>query len=227
MKKEEKKINKNESFIKLKDITTYYFSSQKEKPIVKDFDLDIKKGDFITIVGPPGSGKSTLLKIIGMREKPSKGQYDFCGKEISSMNDQKRAEFYKENVGFICQDNQLDNELTVYENIEKPLLSRGLSEEEKHLKVMNILERFFITSHKNHFPNQLSEVEKQLISIGRAMIINPKLILADEPTFNLNPKLSQGIMELFKRLNKKGTVIIQATTSKKLATYSNRVISLN
>lgn len=215
------------NMIELKEISKFSNTSSPKTYVLRDIDLDVKEGDFLSIVGSPGSGKSTLLHIIGMLEAPSDGEYNFCGQEIQKLDNKKKQEIRQQYFGFIFPDYCLNDNLTVYENVETPLLYKNLTAPERKSKVIDVLERFHILSLKNSFPFQLSEVQQQLAAIARSMVANPKLILADEPTGHLNPKLGKGIMELLKRLNKKGTTIIQATNSADKAVYSNRIIRLN
>jgi putative ABC transport system ATP-binding protein len=212
--------------IKLKDITKYYENKFIKTYVLRHIDLEVKEGEFLTIMGPSGSGKSTLLHIIGMLDDASEGEYVFYENEVHKMNERKRTELHQQNIGFVFQSYHLIDDLTVYENLETPLLYKKVKTTERKSLIANILDQFNIVAKKDLFPNQLSGGQQQLVAVARAVIINPKLILADEPTGNLNSKQGEEIMELFKELNKKGTTIVQVTHSEKNATYADRIINL-
>jgi ABC-type lipoprotein export system ATPase subunit len=213
--------------IEMRDISKFSGTKSPETYVLRDIDLDVNEGDFLSIIGSPGSGKSTLLHIIGMLEPPSEGEYNFFGREIRKINDSKKQEIRHHYFGYIFPDYCLNADLTIYENVETPLLYKNFSAPERKDRVTDVLERFHIISLKDLFPFQVSRVQQQLAAIGRSMVADPKLILADEPTDCLNPKLGKGVMEFLKRLNKKGTTIIQATQSVDNAGYSGRIIKLN
>jgi ABC-type lipoprotein export system ATPase subunit len=213
--------------IELRDISKVSDTISPKTYVLRDLDLEVKEGDFLSIVGSPDSGKSTLLHIIGLLEPPSNGEYSFRGQEIQKLDNRKKQEIRRKYFGFIFPDYCLNDNLTIYENVETPLLDENLSIPERKEKVADALERFHIIALKNLLPFQLSKVQRQLAAVARSMISNPKLILADEPTGYLNPKLGRGVMELLKRLNKKGTTIIQATQFEDNAAYSSRVLKLN
>lgn len=195
--------------------------------ILKDINLEIKEGDFISIMGPSGSGKSTLLNIIGMLDGASEGSYFFNETEVFSLKEKQRSQLYKENIGFVFQAYHLIDELTVYENIETPLLYHNIKQSERQAMVADILDRFNIVGKKDLFPSQLSGGQQQLVGIARAIVTKPKLLLADEPTGNLNSSQGEEIMELFRKLNEEnGTTIIQVTHSEKNAAYGKRIIEL-
>ena len=194
--------------------------------VVNEVDLNVHEGDFLTIMGPSGAGKSTLLNIIGMLDSPSSGEYYFYGESIHNMNDKKRSGVYKNFIGFVFQNYHLIDDMTVYENIETPLLYRKINSSERKGKVADILDQFQVVAKKDLFPHQLSGGQQQLVGIARALIGNPKLIIADEPTGNLNSEQGEEIMEIFQELNKIGTTIIQVTHSEKNASYSDRIIHL-
>jgi ABC-type lipoprotein export system ATPase subunit len=194
--------------------------------ILKDVNLSIKEGEFISIMGPSGSGKSTLLNIIGMLDEPSEGEYYFIGEAVHKLKEKHRSQLYKQYVGFVFQAYHLIDELTVYENIETPLLYQDVKGSERKAMVADILDRFQIVGKKDLFPSQLSGGQQQLVGIARALIVKPKLILADEPTGNLNSKQGEEIMELFKQLNSEGVTVIQVTHSEKNAEYGSRIINL-
>jgi len=195
--------------------------------LLKDLELKVKEGEFISIMGPSGSGKSTLLNVIGMLDGFNEGSYNFLGESVHNLKDRQRANLYKEYIGFVFQAYHLIDELTVYENIETPLLYKKIKSSERKALVADMLDRFNIVGKKDLFPVQLSGGQQQLVGIARALITKPKLILADEPTGNLNSKQSLEIMELFKTLNEEhGVTIIQATHSETNASYGGRTIQL-
>ncbi|MNT01463.1 ABC transporter ATP-binding protein YtrE [compost metagenome] len=178
-------------------------------------------------MGPSGSGKSTLLHILGMIDDPSEGEYFFDEEPVHNIREKQRSELYKKHIGFVFQAYHLIDELTVYENIETPLLYHKVSSGERKAMVADILDRFQIVGKKDLFPDQLSGGQQQLVGIARAVITKPKLILADEPTGNLNSKQGEEIMDLFTRLNKEdGVTIVQVTHSEKNASYGSRIINL-
>ena len=213
--------------IELQHISKWYTISGRPSFILKDINLNITKGDFISVMGPSGSGKSTLLNIIGMLDQPSEGSYHFMGESIYDMKEKKRSELYKKQIGFVFQSYHLIDELTVYENIETPLLYQDIKSSERKAMVGDMLDRFQIVGKKDLFPSQLSGGQQQLVGIIRALIAKPSLILADEPTGNLNTSQGEEIMQLFKKLNREDHVtIIQATHSEKNAGYGNTIIHL-
>lgn len=194
--------------------------------LLKDINLQVQEGEFISIMGPSGSGKSTLLNVIGMLDGFDEGEYDFLYEGVHKLKEKQRAQLYKQYIGFVFQQYHLIDELTVYENIETPLIYQDLKTSERKAMVADILDRFNIVGKKDLFPTQLSGGQQQLVGIARALIARPKLLLADEPTGNLNSKQGEEIMELFKQLNNEGVTIIQVTHSEKNATYGSRIINL-
>ncbi len=194
--------------------------------LLKDINLQAEEGEFISIMGPSGSGKSTLLNVIGMLDGFQEGEYNFLNKSVHAMKEKNRSKLYKEYIGFVFQAYHLIDELTVYENIETPLLYKNVKSAERKALVADMLDRFNIVGKKDLFPSQLSGGQQQLVGIARALIAKPKLILADEPTGNLNSKQSEEIMQLFKELNKEGVTIIQATHSEANAAYGTRTLHL-
>lgn len=201
-------------------------SGNKKVTLLNEVDLTVKEGEFISLMGPSGSGKSTLLNCIGMLDNFTGGGYTFLGEPVHSMKEKNRSKLYKEYIGFVFQAYHLIDELTVYENIETPLLYKNVKSSERKALVADMLDRFNIVGKKELFPVQLSGGQQQLVGIARALISKPKLILADEPTGNLNSKQSKEIMELFAQLNKEGVTIIQATHSETNAAYGSRIINL-
>jgi len=195
--------------------------------IFRHFDHEFLPANAYAITGPNGSGKSTLLNIIGMLDMPSEGYYNFFGQSVYEMKEKHRSELYKKNIGFIFQAYHLIDELTVYENIETPLLYQNIKSSERKAMVADIIDRFNIVGKKDLFPAQLSGGQQQLVGIARALISKPKLLLADEPTGNLNSKQGEEIMNLFEQINQEEKVtIIQVTHSEKNAEYGHRIINL-
>jgi len=195
--------------------------------ILKDVNLTIKEGEFVSVMGPSGSGKSSLLNIIGMLDEPNEGAYRFFDHDVLKLKEKQRSQLYKQYIGFVFQAYHLIDELTVYENIETPLIYQNTKTAERKGIVADILDRFQIVGKKDLFPSQLSGGQQQLVGIARALVAKPKLILADEPTGNLNSKQGEEIMELFKKLNEEdGVTIIQVTHSEKNAEYGSRIINL-
>ncbi|WP_179005581.1 ABC transporter ATP-binding protein [Winogradskyella forsetii] len=201
-------------------------SGSNKVTLLDHIDLQVREGEFISLMGPSGSGKSTLLNCIGMLDNFTSGGYTFLGEPVHSMKERNRSKLYKEYIGFVFQAYHLIDELTVYENIETPLLYKNVKSSERKAMVADMLDRFNIVGKKDLFPIQLSGGQQQLVGVARALIGKPKLILADEPTGNLNSKQSEEIMELFSELNKEGVTIIQATHSESNASYGSRIINL-
>ncbi|MGN7821986.1 ABC transporter ATP-binding protein [Chitinophaga varians] len=213
--------------IQLQKISKHYPVGFGKNEILKDIDLTIEEGEFVSIMGPSGSGKSTLLHILGLLEEPSAGQYLFQGERVDKMNEKKRTQLHRGAIGFVFQAYHLIDELTVYENIETPLLYKSLSSSERKSKVADVLDRFNMVAKKDLFPNQLSGGQQQLVGIARAIVAEPRVILADEPTGNLHSDQAKVIMELFKQLNEQDKItIIQVTHSDLNATYGNRIIQI-
>ena len=212
--------------IKLKSIEKYYSNKIIKTYVLRSINLDMKKGEFISIMGPSGSGKTTLLNIIGMLDAPSGGEYYFHDEPVHKMKEKKLSELHKMYIGFVFQSYHLIDDLTVYENLETPLLYQKVKSDERKGMVAETLDRFNMVAKKDLFPNQLSGGQQQLVAIARAVIARPELILADEPTGNLHSDQGREIMELLKELNKQGTTIIQVTHSEINAAYGNRVITL-
>jgi len=213
--------------IKLKNIFKWVNSGGNRVFLLKDINLNIKEGEFISIMGPSGSGKSTLLNVIGMLDEFNEGEYVFMDQPVHLLKEKQKAQFYKTHIGFVFQAYHLIDELTVYENIETPLLYQNVKSADRQAIVADILDRFNIVGKKNLFPAQLSGGQQQLVGVARALVAKPKLILADEPTGNLNTKQGEEIMQLFKQLNEEdGVTIIQATHSEKNAAYGSKIINL-
>ncbi len=196
--------------IKLEHIFKWYNSGGNRTFILRDINLEVKEGEFISIMGPSGSGKSTLLHILGMLDEPDEGTYTFLDHSVFTLKEKQRSALYKQYIGFVFQAYHLIDELTVYENIETPLIYQDIKSSERKSIVADMLDRFGIVGKKDLFPSQLSGGQQQLVGVARALAVNPKLILADEPTGNLNTKQGEEIMDLFKQLNQEdGVTIIQ------------------
>ncbi len=212
--------------IQLKNIFKWVNTGANRTFLLKDLSLEIKEGEFVSIMGPSGSGKSTLLNVIGMLDEFNEGEYSFLDQPVHTLKEKQRSNLYKEYIGFVFQAYHLIDELTVYENIETPLLYKDIKSSERKAMVADTLDKFNIVGKKDLFPAQLSGGQQQLVGIARALIGKPKLLLADEPTGNLNSKQGEEIMELFKQLNDEGVTIIQVTHSEKNAGYGKRIINL-
>ena len=212
--------------IKLKGIMKYYKTGFGRTYVLRDVDLDVEAGEFVTVMGPSGAGKSTLLHIVGMLDTASDGEYYFEDQAVHELNEKNRTRLHQLNIGFIFQSYHLIDNLTVYENLETPLLYKKVKTSERKGLVAEMLDRFNIVAKKDLFPDQLSGGQQQLTAVARAIIMKPRIILADEPTGNLNSEQGQEIMELLTRLNKEGTTIIQVTHSERNASYSRRIIHL-
>lgn len=213
--------------IELKRITKWVNSGGNRVSLLRDINLSINEGEFISIMGPSGSGKSTLLNVIGMLDGFNEGEYNFIGQPVHELKEKHRSQLYKSHIGFVFQAYHLIDELTVYENIETPLLYQNIKSAERQAVVADILDRFNIVGKKDLFPPQLSGGQQQLVGVARALVAKPKLILADEPTGNLNSRQGEEIMELFRQLNAEdGVTIIQATHSERNAAYGSKIINL-
>jgi putative ABC transport system ATP-binding protein len=215
-----------EPLIQLRSLEKAYEAGGSQFFVLRRINLDIQPGEFVTIMGPSGAGKSSLLSILGMLDSAWNGEYFFLGEPVHKLNVKKRNELHKANIGFVFQSYHLIDNLTVFENLEIPLSYRNLPHKERVSLVCDILDRFNIVGKKDLFPNQLSGGQQQLVGVARAVIQNPKLILADEPTGNLHSAQGDEIMQLFTRLNDSGTTIIQVTHSERNATYGKRIIQL-
>jgi ABC-type lipoprotein export system ATPase subunit len=212
--------------IKMNEITKFYSSGFVKTFVLRNINVDVEEGEFLTIMGPSGAGKSTLLHILGMLDSPSSGEYFFYDKPVHRLSERQLSDLHKNHIGFVFQSYHLIDDLTVYENLETPLLYKKVKGSERKGKIADMLDRFNMVAKKDLFPNQLSGGQQQKVAVARAIIINPKLILADEPTGNLNTKEGTEVMELLKELNESGTTIIQVTHSEKNAAYGRRIINL-
>lgn len=215
-----------ELLIQLRSLEKAYEAGGSKFFVLRRINLDIQAGEFVTIMGPSGAGKSSLLGILGMLDGAWNGEYYFLGEPVHKLNVKKRNELHKANIGFVFQSYHLIDNLTVFENLEIPLSYRNLPHKERVSLVCDILDRFNIVGKKDLFPSQLSGGQQQLVGVARAVIQNPKLILADEPTGNLHSAQGDEIMQLFTRLNDGGTTIIQVTHSARNATFGKRIIQL-
>ncbi|UCC80457.1 MAG: ABC transporter ATP-binding protein [Candidatus Zixiibacteriota bacterium] len=212
--------------IDLKNVSKCYTTGKVNTYVLQKINLEINEGEFVTIMGPSGAGKSTLLNIIGMLDEMSEGKYHFLGESVHKLNERKRVDLYKQFIGFIFQSYHLIDELTVYENLDTPLIYKKIKSSQRKSMVCDTLDRFQIVGKKDLFPNQLSGGQQQLVGIARAIIAEPKLLLADEPTGNLHSEQGKEIMDLLKKLNDEGTTILQVTHSEKNAAYGNRIVKL-
>lgn len=213
--------------IELQHISKWVTIGGAKTFLLKDVSLTINEGEFVSIMGPSGSGKSTLLNVIGMLDEFNEGEYIFMKEPVHKLKEKVRAQLYKQYIGFVFQAYHLIDELTVYENIETPLIYKNLKTSERKAIVADAIDRFNIVGKKDLFPTQLSGGQQQLVGIARALVANPRLLLADEPTGNLNSKQGEEIMELFSKLNKEdGVTIIQVTHSEKNASYGTHIINL-
>ena len=212
--------------IQLKNIDKYYDAKFQRTFVLKGVDLEIKQGEFVSIMGPSGAGKSTLLNIIGFLDEPSQGEYLFLGHHANKLKEKEKVQYHRSHIGFIFQAFHLIEEMNVYENIETPLIYRGVKGKERKALVADMLDRFNIVAKKDLFPSQLSGGQQQLVAIARAVIGKPKLLLADEPTGNLHTEQGEIIIQLLTKLNEEGMTIIQVTHSKENANYGGRIIKL-
>ena len=212
--------------LELNNIFKWVNSGGQRIFLLKDINLQVEQGEFISVMGPSGSGKSTLLNVIGMLDTFDEGEYNFLDESVHSLKEKHRSNLYKQYIGFVFQSYHLLDDLTVKENLEMPLIYKKIKGSERKAMVADMLDRFNIVGKKDLFPAQLSGGQQQLVGVARALIANPKLILADEPTGNLNSKQGEEIMELFKQLNEEGVTVIQVTHSEKNAEYGSGIINL-
>ena len=212
--------------IDLRNIEKFYETGVGRTYVLRRINLNIKEGEFLTIMGPSGAGKSTILSILGMLDSSWTGEFYFLGEPVHKLKPKDRVEINKRYIGFVFQQYHLLDSLTVYENLEIPLSYRNIKRSERESIVADVLDRFQIVGKKDLYPNQLSGGQQQLVAIARAVIANPRLILADEPTGNLHSAQGKEIMELFRRLNEEGATIIQVTHSETNAAYGHRIVNL-
>jgi len=221
-----KRIEKEKSMIKTKNLKKIYMTEEVETTALNRVDFEVNEGEFVSIMGPSGCGKSTLLNILGMLDNPTDGEYYFLDEEVSRYSERQRANLRKSNIGFVFQSFNLIDELTVFENVELPLLYLGVSGSDRKRRVEEVLEQMQIMHRRNHFPQQLSGGQQQRVAVGRAVVANPKLILADEPTGNLDSAHGEEVMKLMMDLHGTGTTIIIVTHSPAYADYAERLIHL-
>ena len=219
-------MNLTEPLIQLRDLEKSFEAGSSRFYVLRRITLDIRPAEFLTIMGPSGAGKSTLLAIVGMLDGAWQGEFHFLGQPVHKLSLKQRNELHKQNIGFVFQSYHLIDNLTVFENLEIPLSYKNVPRKERESLVCDMLDRFQIVAKKDLFPNQLSGGQQQLVAVARALIIKPKLILADEPTGNLHSGQGEEIMQLFKQLNDAGTTIIQVTHSERNASYGHRIINL-
>ena len=212
--------------IQLRNIEKFYEHGVQKSYVLRRVSFDVQEGEFISIMGPSGSGKSTLLHILGMHDSAWTGEYYFVGQPVHKLGKKERAQLHNRYIGFVFQSYHLLDHLTVYENLEIPLSYKDVKKGDRQSIVADTLDRFHIVGKKDLYPNQLSGGQQQLVGVARAVIMNPKLILADEPTGNLHSSQGREIMELFRKLNNEGTTIIQVTHSEENSSYGSRIIEL-
>jgi len=229
MSKNEQSLKSNQTtitMIKITDLKKSFRTEEVETLALNGVNLKVEEGEFVAIMGPSGCGKSTLLNIIGMLDNPTQGSYNFAGHEVGGLKESQRTQLRKGNLGFVFQSFNLIDELTVFENVELPLIYLKMNKAERKEKVQKVLERMKIAHREKHFPQQLSGGQQQRVAIARAVVTNPKLILADEPTGNLDSKNGIEVMNLLTELNQEGTTIVMVTHSDRDSHYAHRVINL-
>lgn len=212
--------------IKIKNLTKLYTTEEVQTIALNDISFKIDEGEFVAIMGPSGSGKSTLLNILGLLDDPDSGSFIFNGTEVAGYNERQRARLRKQAIGFVFQSFNLIDELTVFENVELPLIYTGVGASERKKRVEEVLEKMQIMHRRNHFPQQLSGGQQQRVAVARAVVHNPKIILADEPTGNLDSSNGNEVMHLLTQLNEAGTTIIMVTHSQHDAKYAHRIIRM-
>jgi len=212
--------------IKTEALSKVFRTEEVETTALNQIDLEIKEGEFVSIMGPSGCGKSTLMNVLGLLDNPTSGVYNFLGTDVSKYNEKQRADFRKENIGFVFQSFNLIDELTVYENVELPLLYLGVPSGERKERVTKMLESMGVGHRHSHYPQQLSGGQQQRVAVSRALITDPKIVLADEPTGNLDSHHGDEVMNLLKDLNQQGTTILMVTHSPAYAAYGNRTVNL-
>jgi putative ABC transport system ATP-binding protein len=212
--------------IRLTDVDKYVDSRFQRTFILKGISMEVEQGEFLTIMGPSGAGKSSLMNIIGMLDEPSAGEYFFYDQPVHKLKEKQKSEMHKNHIGFIFQAYHLIDELTVYENIETPLLYKGVNSSQRKSMVAEMLDRFNMVAKKDLFPEQLSGGQQQLVGIARAIVGQPKMLLADEPTGNLHSDQGKQIMDIFEKLNNEGMTIIQVTHSEENARRGKRIVTV-
>lgn len=214
------------NLVEIKDVSKLFRTEEVETLALQNVNLQVKQGEFMAIMGPSGCGKSTLLNLIGLLDNPSSGSYILDGQEVASLREKQRTALRKGNIGFVFQSFNLIDELNVFENIEVPLKYLGISAAERRTKVEDVMERMKISHRKKHFPQQLSGGQQQRVALCRAVVAGPKLLLADEPTGNLDSQHGLEVMKLLLELNKAGTTIVMVTHSEHDASFAHRLINL-
>jgi len=212
--------------IKATNLEKHYSIDEVEIIALRDLSIEVEQGEFVAIMGPSGCGKSTLLNILGMLDEPDEGSYFFNGAEVTHIKERNRASLRKDNIGFLFQNFNLIDDLTVFENVELPMIYRGLPGSERVKRTDELLDRMQINERRKSYPQQLSGGQQQRVALARAVVNNPGLILADEPTANLDSDNSKAVMDLLTELNKQGTTIIMVTHLERDANYSHRIICL-
>jgi putative ABC transport system ATP-binding protein len=212
--------------IKTVALSKVFRTEEVETTALNKIDLNIEEGEFVSIMGPSGCGKSTLMNVLGLLDNPSSGEFHFLKEEVSQYSEKERANFRKENIGFVFQSFNLIDELSVYENVELPLIYQGVAASERKERVMKMLEKMGVGHRHSHFPQQLSGGQQQRVAVSRALITDPKIVLADEPTGNLDSQHGDEVMTLLKELNQQGTTIVMVTHSPAYAAYGNRTVNL-
>lgn len=214
------------NMIKISDLEKFYRTEEVETVALNKLSIEVKEGEFVAVMGPSGCGKSTLLNILGLLDDLDKGSYLFNGQEVAGFNERKRADLRKNNIGFVFQSFNLIDELTVFENVELPLIYCNVKAAERKQRVEEVLDKMQIMHRRNHYPQQLSGGQQQRVAVARAVVNRPKLILADEPTGNLDSSNGNEVMELLTDLNEQGTTIIMVTHSEHDAKFSHRIIRM-
>jgi len=212
--------------IKLTNLSRVFRTQDVETTALNNINLHVNEGEFLAIMGPSGCGKSTLLSILGMLDSPSAGSFEFLGQDIAGFGEKQLATLRKASIGFVFQSFNLIDELTVFENVELPLQYQNISKSERKQRVEEILKRVAIDHRADHLPQQLSGGQQQRVAVARALVINPKLILADEPTGNLDSKNGDEVMAMLRELNREGTTVIVVTHSEKEGNYADRLVRL-
>ncbi|MFT6828399.1 MAG: putative ABC transport system ATP-binding protein [Roseivirga sp.] len=219
-------MENKKNLITTKGLKKFYYTDEVETTALGNVNLEIKEGEFVAVMGPSGCGKSTLLNIIGLLDNPSEGEFFFYDEEVSGYSERQRAELRKRNIGFVFQSFNLIDELTVFENVELPLIYLKYPTADRKKRVEEVLEQMQIMHRKDHFPQQLSGGQQQRVAVARAVVAKPNLILADEPTGNLDSTNGQEVMSLLTNLNESGTTVIMVTHSASDAEYAHRIINL-
>ena len=212
--------------LKVENLKKSFFTEEVETIALGGVSFEVKEGEFVAVMGPSGCGKSTLLNILGLLDNPTSGSYQLLGNEVGNLREKERTQFRKGNLGFVFQSFNLIDEMTVFENVELPLVYMGVKASERKRRVNEMLDRMNISHRAAHFPQQLSGGQQQRVAIARAVVSNPKLVLADEPTGNLDSKNGQEVMALLQELNREGTTIIMVTHSQHDAQFASRTICL-